>query len=247
MRACPSTRTRRGETAPLRSVHAQPGRARRAARWHGPHPRAPGLKSPGTGLPPQRLHDVLGRRLTRPVEAITPRRRGHRRTAALGSAKDIPQVLPADASSHGASQLFEIRTALTAIRNHPASSCRVVVAASALLDPVRQRGRAIERDGFHIDERVYMVLGRENLVTSAKSTASGCRSWTRCSTTQAGRRGDRGRSLRNAGDGGSPAYMNIPSSTSRAARLPGRWTRSPSRGDQAVELHWCRRRWRVSG
>ena len=48
-----------------------------------------------------------------------------------------------------------------------------MVAASALLDRYGNAVQAIERDGFDIAERVYMVLEGENLVTSAKSTGLG--------------------------------------------------------------------------
>jgi UDP-hydrolysing UDP-N-acetyl-D-glucosamine 2-epimerase len=66
-----------------------------------------------------------------------------------------------------------IRTALQAIKRHPALQLQLVVAASALLDRYGNAVQAIERDGFEIDERVYMVLEGENLVTSAKSTGIG--------------------------------------------------------------------------
>jgi UDP-hydrolysing UDP-N-acetyl-D-glucosamine 2-epimerase len=66
-----------------------------------------------------------------------------------------------------------IRTALTAIQAHPDLELQLVVAASALLDRYGNAIQAIERDGFHVDERVYMLLEGENLVTSAKSTGIG--------------------------------------------------------------------------
>ncbi len=66
-----------------------------------------------------------------------------------------------------------IRTALKAIAEHPDLELQLVVAASALLDRYGSAIRAIEHDGFRIDERVYMVLEGENLVTSAKSTGIG--------------------------------------------------------------------------
>ena len=66
-----------------------------------------------------------------------------------------------------------IRTALTAIREHPDLELQLVVAASALLDRYGNAIQAIERDGFPIAARVYMVLEGENLVTSAKSTGLG--------------------------------------------------------------------------
>ena len=66
-----------------------------------------------------------------------------------------------------------IRTALTAIKQHPDLELQLVVAASALLDRYGSAVQAIERDGFEIKHRVYMVLEGENLVTSAKSTGIG--------------------------------------------------------------------------
>src|SRR3954452_9150324 len=66
-----------------------------------------------------------------------------------------------------------IRTALTAIQNHADLELQLVVAASALLDRYGNAIQAIERDGFPISARVYMVLEGENLVTSAKSTGLG--------------------------------------------------------------------------
>ena len=66
-----------------------------------------------------------------------------------------------------------IRTALTAIQEHPDLELQLVVAASALLDRYGNAIQAIERDGFPIAARVYMVVEGENLVTSAKSTGLG--------------------------------------------------------------------------
>lgn len=66
-----------------------------------------------------------------------------------------------------------IRTALQAIGDHPELELQLVVAASALLDRYGNAIQAIERDGFPIAARVYMVLEGENLVTSAKSTGLG--------------------------------------------------------------------------
>jgi UDP-N-acetyl-D-glucosamine 2-epimerase, UDP-hydrolysing len=66
-----------------------------------------------------------------------------------------------------------IRTALKAIDDHPELELQLVVAASALLDRYGSAIQSIERDGFPIKARVYMVLEGENLVTSAKSTGIG--------------------------------------------------------------------------
>ena len=66
-----------------------------------------------------------------------------------------------------------IRTALKAIDLHGDLELQLVVAASALLDRYGSAIHSIERDGFRILARVYMVLEGENLVTSAKSTGIG--------------------------------------------------------------------------
>ena len=66
-----------------------------------------------------------------------------------------------------------IKSALLAILDHPDLELQLVVAASALLDRYGGVVRDIERDGFDISARVYMVVEGENLVTSAKSTGLG--------------------------------------------------------------------------
>ena len=66
-----------------------------------------------------------------------------------------------------------IKTALQAIAAHPELELQLVVAASALLDRYGNTVAYIEKDGFEIAARVYMVLEGENLVTSAKSTGLG--------------------------------------------------------------------------
>ena len=66
-----------------------------------------------------------------------------------------------------------IKSALAAIQAHPDLELQLVVAASALLDRYGNAFKVIERDGFDISARVYMVLEGENLVTSAKSTGLG--------------------------------------------------------------------------
>lgn len=66
-----------------------------------------------------------------------------------------------------------IKTALAAIRKHPDLELQLVVAASALLDRYGSAVEYIERDGFEIAARVYMVLEGENLATMAKTTGLG--------------------------------------------------------------------------
>ena len=66
-----------------------------------------------------------------------------------------------------------IRSALTAIRRHPGLELQLVVAASALLERYGNVIRNIEKDGFDIAARVYMVLEGENLPAMAKTTGIG--------------------------------------------------------------------------
>ena len=66
-----------------------------------------------------------------------------------------------------------IKTALAAIARHSELELSLVVAASALLERYGEAIQVIERDGFDIAARVYMVVEGENLVTSAKSTGLG--------------------------------------------------------------------------
>jgi UDP-N-acetylglucosamine 2-epimerase len=65
------------------------------------------------------------------------------------------------------------RSLLQAIKDHAHLELQLVVAASALLDRYGSTDQVIEREGFTIDRRVYMVVEGENLVTSAKSTGLG--------------------------------------------------------------------------
>jgi UDP-hydrolysing UDP-N-acetyl-D-glucosamine 2-epimerase len=66
-----------------------------------------------------------------------------------------------------------IKTALRAIHQHDELELQLVVGASALLERYGAPVNYIERDGFEIAARVYMVVEGENLVTSAKSTGLG--------------------------------------------------------------------------
>lgn len=66
-----------------------------------------------------------------------------------------------------------IKSALTAILRHPELELQLVLAASTLLDRYGNTIRQIEKDGFHIAAKVFMVLEGENLVTSAKTTGLG--------------------------------------------------------------------------
>jgi len=66
-----------------------------------------------------------------------------------------------------------IKTALTAIKNHPDLELQLVVAASALLDRYGTASRYIENDGFNITSKVFMVLEGENPTSMAKTTGLG--------------------------------------------------------------------------
>jgi UDP-hydrolysing UDP-N-acetyl-D-glucosamine 2-epimerase len=66
-----------------------------------------------------------------------------------------------------------VKSALTAIQAHPDLKLQLVVAASALLDRYGTASRFIERDGYPIAAKIYMVLEGENLSTMAKTTGLG--------------------------------------------------------------------------
>ena len=66
-----------------------------------------------------------------------------------------------------------IKTALAAIKAHPELELQLVVAASALLDRYGSAVRIIEKDGFDIDARVFMVLEGESPASMAKTTGLG--------------------------------------------------------------------------
>ncbi len=66
-----------------------------------------------------------------------------------------------------------IRSVLQSVQQRPDLELQLVVAASALLERYGSAIRVIERDGFPIAARVFMVLEGENLTTMAKSTGLG--------------------------------------------------------------------------
>jgi len=66
-----------------------------------------------------------------------------------------------------------IRSAMAAIQQHPGLELQVIAGASAILDRYGTVASLIERDGFKIDERVYMLIEGETLATMAKSTGLG--------------------------------------------------------------------------
>ncbi len=66
-----------------------------------------------------------------------------------------------------------VKTALSAIKNHPDLELNIIVAASALLDRYGAAINYIEKDGFEISARVFNVLEGENLTAAAKTTGIG--------------------------------------------------------------------------
>ncbi|QHI35232.1 UDP-N,N'-diacetylbacillosamine 2-epimerase (hydrolyzing) [Kordia antarctica] len=66
-----------------------------------------------------------------------------------------------------------IKTALKAIQEHPELELQLVVAGSALLGRYGNAVNVIEKDGFKIDEKVFMVLEGENPMAMAKTTGLG--------------------------------------------------------------------------
>lgn len=66
-----------------------------------------------------------------------------------------------------------VKTALTAIKEHPGLELQLIVAASALLDRYGSAVNYIEKDGFEIAAKVFNVLEGENLTAAAKTTGIG--------------------------------------------------------------------------
>lgn len=66
-----------------------------------------------------------------------------------------------------------VKTLLTAIKEHPDLTLQLVIAGSALLDRYGSIVNFIEKDGFEITERVFMVLEGENPTSMAKTTGLG--------------------------------------------------------------------------
>lgn len=67
----------------------------------------------------------------------------------------------------------KIKPILSALKAHPKIELQVICAASAVLERYGKVELTVENDGFKINERIYMVLEAENLLTSAKSTGMG--------------------------------------------------------------------------
>ncbi len=67
----------------------------------------------------------------------------------------------------------KIKPVFHAIKKHPNLELQIICAASALLPRYGNIDGTIENDGFKINERIYMVVEGETLLTSAKSTGLG--------------------------------------------------------------------------
>lgn len=66
-----------------------------------------------------------------------------------------------------------VKTVMTAIQQHPELELQLIVAGSALLGRYGSAVDYIERDGFEIKDKVYMVLEGENPTSMAKTTGLG--------------------------------------------------------------------------
>src|SRR5215510_15104821 len=66
-----------------------------------------------------------------------------------------------------------IKTALQAIQKSSHLNLQIVLAGSALLDRYGNIVHTLEKDGFTITEKVFMVIEGENPTSMAKSTGLG--------------------------------------------------------------------------
>jgi UDP-hydrolysing UDP-N-acetyl-D-glucosamine 2-epimerase len=66
-----------------------------------------------------------------------------------------------------------VKSALTSIKNHPELELQLVIAGSALLGRYGNAVDFIEKDGFEIAEKVFMILEGENPTAMAKTTGLG--------------------------------------------------------------------------
>ena len=67
----------------------------------------------------------------------------------------------------------KLKPILKAIKKTPNLELQLVLAASALLSKYGNLEEIIRVDGFEINQKIYMVVDGENLLTSAKSTGLG--------------------------------------------------------------------------
>lgn len=82
----------------------------------------------------------------------------------MNSKRKIAVVITARAS------YSRIKSALSAIQLHPDLELQLVVAGSLLLDRYGKAADYIQKDGFTINEKVFMVLEGENPIAMAKTT-----------------------------------------------------------------------------
>lgn len=67
----------------------------------------------------------------------------------------------------------KIKSILRSIKAHDALDLQVVCAASAVLERYGDTDKMVEQDGFTVNERVFMIMEGETLLTSAKATGMG--------------------------------------------------------------------------
>lgn len=67
----------------------------------------------------------------------------------------------------------KIKPILTALKKRSDVTLQIVLAASAVLERYGKMDNTVEKDGFTVNERVFMILESESLLTSAKSTGMG--------------------------------------------------------------------------
>ena len=115
-----------------------------------------------------------------------------------------------------------IKSAMTAIKDHPALTLQVVAVASALIGRFGAVVDLIEEDGFHIDARSYMLIEGETPATMAKSTGVGLMElpsiFERLSPDIVFTVGDRFETMATTL---AAAYMNIPVAHSMGGEVTG--------------------------
>lgn len=67
----------------------------------------------------------------------------------------------------------KIKSILESIQKNQDLDLQVVCAASAVLDQYGATDKMVEQDGYHVNERIYMIIEGETLLTSAKATGLG--------------------------------------------------------------------------
>jgi bifunctional UDP-N-acetylglucosamine 2-epimerase / N-acetylmannosamine kinase len=63
-----------------------------------------------------------------------------------------------------------IKTALTAIKDHPNLELQIVLAGSSLLERYGDASKIIEKDGFNVTEKIYNVIEGDSVTSMAKTT-----------------------------------------------------------------------------